>query len=62
MYIKPKFKVLDLYNGVVIDSDETPVVNGTKRSVKAISRSNVRYYSKYWFNDFNELKYTIKII
>lgn len=29
MYIKPRFKVLDLYNGVVIDSNDTPEVTGT---------------------------------
>ncbi|WP_270273693.1 YopX family protein [Enterococcus gallinarum] len=54
MYIKPKFKVLDLYNGVVIDSDETPVVNGTLNEVlRQFQGQTYDIIQSTGFNDFN---------
>lgn len=54
MNIEPKFKVLDLYNGVVIDSDKTPEVKGTLNEVlRQFQGQTYDLVQSTGFNDFN---------
>lgn len=54
MYIKPRFKVLDLYNGVVIDSNDTPEVTGTLYEVlRQFQGQTYDIIQSTGFNDFN---------
>lgn len=54
MYIKPKFKVLDLHNGVVVDSNETPEVTGTLYEVLRQFRGRTYdIVQSTGLNDFN---------